>query len=674
MLTHCSSSYNRRFFFRLSTSSLCAILLTALPSAQAAIKEHVRLAVVGRHGKPSPDLPLTEVSVQVRITGSLARTQLTHVFSNPYPDPLEAIYSFPLPHQAAVTALNMKIGSRVIHGIVQEREAARKTYEKARQAGQTASLVEQQRPNVFTQWVGNIRPGEKVSIVLTYVTNVDRRDGAYEMAIPTTIGPRYLGDRSNDGGQEARLALSGPVRSARDAAPRLNVEVNLTTGMPIRMLNSPSHPFDIRGGSLEVGQVMYIMRGVHAPDRDVLLTWRTAAAEPKMSLLTHRDAQGNGTFLLQVEPPWPPAPEWTAPRELIFVVDCSGSQEGAALEASRAAVLKALDSLREGDTFQIVRFEETSSSFASAPVEATAAQVAAAKTHVRSLVTGGGTELAAGLQASLGLPPDPSRLRIVAFFTDGQIGNEREVISQVRRLLGPARLFMFGCGSSTNRFLIDQMARVGRGAAEYLAPGEDAAPVVDRFERSIARQAVTDLALSLEGGTMRNGRPDPIPDLLSTRPAVILGRFRASAAAQFTLSGRVGGRTWSRSITASQEHHESSDDLLPVLWARAEIDHWLNDGPMQEDEARAKAEVTRLGLSFGLMTPFTSLVAVEERSRVSPGGKLRVERIPVVAPHGSPFAGNSAAAPEPAAWALMLIAMAIVAFALREQERGQMLG
>jgi Ca-activated chloride channel family protein len=296
-----------------------------------------------------------------------------------------------------------------------------------------------------------------------------------------------------------------------------------------------------------------------------------------------------------------------------------------------------------------VQFEMTTSSFAPAPVPATRDNVERIRAYVNALATGGGTDLVPALNASLGLAPDRDRVRIVAFFTDGLIGDNRGVMTAVQKQIGRARLFTFGVGSSTNRFIIDHMARLGRGVSEYVLPGEDPAPVIERFQRRIDRQVVTDVELTVEGGAVTDVGPDPLPDVIGARPTVLLGRYRQPGRATLVLRGRVGGRDWEQRAAVVLPEREKTSAVLPLLWAQQRIDHFLNGNASQDNHDAVRPQVTKLGLEFALVTPFTSFVAVEEKRVVEPGGTVKTVRIPALAPHAMAHFGNAGgAAPEPA--------------------------
>jgi Ca-activated chloride channel family protein len=598
------------------------------------------------------ELPLTYTTVEADVSGPVAQVTVTQTFRNPYEDTIEAVYVFPLPHEAAVNDLEMRLGERVIRGIIERRDEARRLYDNARDSGRVAALLEQERPNIFTQSVANILPGNDVVVRLTYVETIAYDDGRWELVFPTVVGPRFIPPGGSpdflpaggfapvptpgvpDAGRITPPALPPEMRSGHDLA----ITVHLDAGLPVRELTSPSH------------RISRDLRGAHAtvtldpldtiPNKDFVLSWRTAGDGPQVAALTRHDGEQAFVTVL-MDPGRPPLDAARRPTETIFVLDCSGSMSGEPISASKALVRHALRGIRPGDTFQIIRFSDRASGFAPAPQPATPDNVKRAIAYVDALEGEGGTMMIEGIRAALGYPADPARLRIVAFLTDGYIGNENEILAEVRRNLGGARLFSFGVGSAVNRFLLDRMAEEGRGEVQYFLPGSDVRTAVAKFADRIRSPYLTDIELSWEGLHVRDAYPARVPDLFAGSPLVVHARadapLRSGTKGTLRVRGRLGGRPWERTVTVDLPTRGSGNPALSSLWARARISD-LEREQVYGETTDGVAEITELGLRHRLVTKHTSFVAVEEAMVVS-NGVTRTVRVPLPMPEGVSYEG-----------------------------------
>jgi Ca-activated chloride channel family protein len=651
---------------------LVLVLWSPFSRAHAAFRPSLALQVVGSDGQPGPELPLEEILARVQVSGTVARTELTQVFANPYRNPLEALYSFPLPADASVSAMRIELGTRVIRAVIQETAQARKTYEEARSAGRTAALLEQHRPNVFTQSVTGIRPGERVRVVLTYEQRVERYRHGYRLSIPTTVGPRCLAHGAGEGGPAAVEALSGASADAGGPAAKLSIAVELRTGIPLTELTSPTHQIAAAAAERAGIASVHTVKADERPDRDFVLQWSMADEREHAAVLAHHDGR-HGYFMLHLEPSREGIPPSTQPREMIFVVDCSGSMAGSPLQAARAAIARCLTDARPEDTIDVVRFSDEATLFRPVPVPCTASNRDAALAYVDALQISGGTDIKEGVRASLRLPVDPARKRIVAFFTDGFIGDDTQVLAEVEQWLGQARVFAFGVGPSTNHFVIDGMARIGRGAADYVPLDSDPTPVADHFHARLADAAIEHLELEATGVAISDTLPRPLPDLIGEQPCVILGRYERGGPATFTLKGRAGDRPWSATVQVELPEHDAANAMVRTLWAREMVRHLTEDHPSHANDDAVVTRVKALGLEYELQTAHTSFVAVDERVERDANGRLRTVRVPALVPRGmspgtSPASGTVNAAPEPGEWALMLLGAGLMLWLTRRQE------
>jgi Ca-activated chloride channel family protein len=604
-------------------------------------------------GRGAVEFPLVHTRVVAQVSGNVARVEVTQYYANPSRERLEAVYAFPLPPDAAVTDMLFRVGSRVVLSEVKRREEAKRTYEEARAEGRTAALTEQERPNLFTQSVANVPPGDTVAVVLRYVHEVPLDDGRYLFHFPTTVGPRYVPgvplaaapsgggtspdtDRVPDGSR-----VTPPVAPpGKHAEHDVDVLVRLVPAAAFEDVVAKSHRI-VTGVDGDGARLVALDEGDRAPDRDLVLSWRPAGAVPAAHAFVQRE-KGEDWLMLFVQPPAEVGPALVRPKELVFLIDKSGSMMGEPIERAKALVARSLDALGEDDTFQIVAFDGAAQAMTAAPVPGGAENVARAKAWLAALRGGGGTEMLAGIRAALTRPTDPRRLRMVVFCTDGFIGNEPEIVEAVLALRGEARVFGFGIGSSVNRYLVEGVARAGRGAAEVVDLAEPLEESVARLFKRLDRPVLTDLEVAFEGAAVLDLLPERLPDLFAGQPLVLAGRARG-APTHVLLRGRLGERRFEVrvAVTAAAVDPAAAGTAQPVvgtLWARRRIDALLSERPTAPSAA-AVEEVVRLALRFKLVTPFTSFVAVERELRVDPTLPLAQVLVPNELPAGVAYEG-----------------------------------
>ncbi len=580
-------------------------------------------------------VPLEHTDVKAHVAAYIATVDVTQRFRNPYDTKIEAVYVFPLPQNAAVTEFLMTVGERRIRGLIREREEAERIYEEARAMGQVASLLTQARPNVFEQKVANIEPGKKIDVAIRYFHTLACVDGWYEFVFPMVVGPRYNPAGSTDGvGAVARgrPARSGQATEVQYLAPGqrsghdISLAVEVAAGVPIEEVACSSHVVVTeRPGASQLKVGLSPLDSI--PNRDFVLRYRVAGEAIKAGLLTHTDDRG-GFFTLMVHPPLTDANVPRKPLELVFVLDCSGSMNGEPIAQAKAAIRRALQSMQPGDTFQVIRFSNSASQLGRKPVDATPKNVARALAYVDSLQGSGGTEMIEGIRAALGFAHDEDRLRFVVFLTDGYIGNETEILAEVARLLGPSRVFSFGVGSSVNRYLLDGMARLGRRAVAYLSLRDSASDVMDAFFARVSRPAMTDVTVDWGGMEVSDVYPRKIADLFVGRPVVLTGRFSGTAG-PVRIRGRVGD-SWEE--IAADPGATVAHRALPAVWARMKIAE-LTDEAVAAGHGRQAEQILDLALDFGLMSAYTSFIAVDDGSRTGGNHGVTVA-VPVAVPEG----------------------------------------
>ncbi len=574
--------------------------------------------------------------VEVDVSGMVARTRVVQAFRNTGTRWAAATYLYPLPEDGAVDSLKMVVGQRVIVGEIKRRAEASAAYEKAKTAGQKAALVEQQRPNMFTSKVANIAPGETVLIEIQYQAPVIHKGGDYQLRLPLVVGPRYVPARTVRDAESAAdaSAVTAPLLDPKHGKINpVSVEVRLRAGFPIANLISPSHKIVIVEGSDGV-RIVRLAQGHEPADRDFVLGWRSAAADTSVGLF--RERVGNADYAMAVlTPPVDDVKRPVPPREMVFVIDNSGSMGGESMEQAKASLLRALATLKPKDRFNVIRFDDTMTELFERPVAATPEQVALAVRFTTALEASGGTEMLPALKEALvdDTPADAARVRQVIFLTDGSISNEGEMLAELAGKRGRSRVFMVGIGSAPNSYLMSHMAEVGRGSFTHIGDTATVDARMAELLHRLTRPAVTDLKARLIG---RNGEitPETLPDLYAGEPLVILARA-GKLSGRLEVSGRIGDRAWSQSVELAAAVEGPG---VAKLWARrkvAETEVAATLGTV--NEATAAEAIAQLGLRFNLVTRETSLVAIDRTPSRPVHARLTQEELPLNLPKGWDF-------------------------------------
>jgi Ca-activated chloride channel family protein len=417
----------------------------------------------------------------------------------------------------------------------------------------------------------------------------------------------------------------------------IEVTLRIDAGVPFADPTSPSHWISIKRDGQAKATVTLDARD-RIPNKDLIVRYNVRGKAPAFGAVTYSEG-ADGYFLLLLAPKAKYDKNEIIPREVLFVVDSSGSQQGDPLAKSKDVVKRALKALRADDTFQVFNFNDIINSMAPGPVPATAENIANAKKFIDEIKATGGTRMLPAVQAALNWPADPKRLRILVMTTDGYIGNESEIIGEIHKSLGDARLFMFGCGSSVNRYLIDRMAEEGRGYASYVRQDEAADKVIDTFTKRLDAPVLRDLDIDWRGLSVADVYPAKIPDLYAGQPVTVFGRFTKPGAATIELRGKQGNGHVALSLPVNFPNHKAGSNQLASLWARARIEKLMGELEVGVGQRGAlENEVTDLGLRYRLMTQFTSFVAVEEQVR-NVGGQQQTVQVPVEMPEGVSYDG-----------------------------------
>lgn len=634
---------------------------TALPATERSLAPYFRVAGSGESALDA--LPLRETVTRVAIAGVIAAVEVRQVYVNRGAGVIEAVYVFPASTRAAVHGMEMRVGDRVIRARMREKKKARAVFERAKAAHRTASLLEQQRPNVFQMSVANIHPGDEVSVTLRYSETIPLVDGVYEFVYPAVVGPRFPGHAA--GKPAAEQWVANPHLGEGEASPAgFRLDLELATGMPIRSLTCPSHQVPVAftgksGARLRVA-------GNDAANRDVIVRYQLADEQIVSGLLLH-EGRGENFFLLNVEPPEHVLPEHIPPRDYVFVVDVSGSMNGFPLDLARALFRDLIGSLRPVDSFNILLFASGSESMSRQPLPATGDNVRAGIAFLENRCSGGGTRLVHALDSAIGLPGGGDRSRSVIVITDGFITMEADAFRVVRDKLGQANLFAFGIGSSVNRHLIEGLAAVGGGEPFVVTRPSEAPGVAQRLRDHVSSPVLTNIRVEAEGVRLDTMEPAAARDVFAARPLTITGRYHGDHRGRIIVSGLTGGgREFRREFALSDAAaNGTGNPALRSLWARERVRTLADYADLALGENEIAREITNLGMTYELLTPYTSFVAIDERIRrvANDAGTVRQ---PLPLPDGVPASAvgggsqvakaivSNGSVPEPGPIALLL--------------------
>ncbi len=614
------------------------------------------LQIIGKDGTAKGLCPLKHTDVRGAISGFLARVTVTQTFENNSPQKIEAVYAFPLPENAAVDDMTIQIGDRTVRGVIKKREEARAIYENAKNTGHVAALLDQERPNIFTQSVANIMPGEQVVVTISYAQTLAYEEGAYEFIFPMVVGPRYI--PGNVTGKQAggwapdtdqvpdasRITPQVTPKGTR-AGHDISLQLAIDAGVPLQALRSSSHEIDVQRNGTSAALVK-LRNEAEIPNKDFVLKYNVAGEQIADAILTQAAPAGSklpagGYFSLILQPPARVLDSDITPKELVFVVDTSGSMYGFPIEKAKELITHALDGLNPGDTFNLITFSGDTHILFTEPVFPTAENIRLAKQFLQSRSGGGGTEMMKAIRAALDPSDSQDHLRVVCFATDGYVGNDLEIIGEVQKHTN-ARVFAFGIGTSVNRFLIEGMARAGRGESEVVTLNDKADIAAKRLYERLRAPLLTDIAIDWGGLPVTDVYPQAFPDLFSGKPLIISGRYTSAGSGTIRLLGKRASENFVREIPVRFTADAATHDVLPGFWARRKIDalmsqDWsgLQSGNMKPE---LQKQITQLGLDYRLMTQFTSFVAVEERV-VTEDGKPRRVDVPVEMPEGVTYEG-----------------------------------
>ncbi len=628
------------------------------------------LLVPDATGSPSPALQLGQ-DAAITISGIVARVRVSQEFANTGTAWVDGVYVFPLPDESAVDRLRMKIGEREIVGEIKERQEAKAIYEQARAEGRKTSLLAQNRPNIFTSRVANIGPGEKVSIIIEYQQLVEFHDNIFSLRFPMSITPRYIPGRVTGATAEQRVSftdegwakdtdqvvdasqITPPVASPESGkGPTTTLTVDLMSGFPVTGLQSLYHQMAIRRLSEDHHTLAFT--GKVLANRDFVLEWQAQKSDTAIGALLAEDLGDHRYFLLMLLPPQNRYAS-DVPREVVFLLDVSGSMAGPSIAQAKTALRQALQRLKPADRFNVIAFSNSAHSFFARSMAATGEYVQEALEQLEQVQAEGGTEMRAALEMALDGGDAGGRIRQVIFLTDGAVGNEEELLTLIHRRLGQSRLFTVGIGSAPNNYFMTRAAAIGRGT--HTAIG-DVAEVQQRMAALLTRlenPALTDISIAAaEGGPIElECYPAPIPDLYFGEPLMVALRTGKNITG-LSITGEQNGTR--RSLAVDTGNHGSRPGIGP-LWARKKIRSEMGALALGKDEAEVRKQVLATALEHRLVSKYTSLVAVDQLVSRPQGQPTVKAAVQVAAPFGlqmDKVFGGGAQTATPAAMELLI--------------------
>lgn len=614
-------------------------------------------------------LPLKKTHVDVRIMGVIADVKVTQEYRNEGKAPLEARYVFPGSTRAAVYAMNVRLGKRLLTAKIKEKQQAKVEYEQAKREGKTAALLEQQRPNVFQMNVANILPGDDVRVEMHYTELMVPTEGRYQFVFPTVVGPRYNGTSGSESNRNEKWVSTPYLHAGEQAPAAFDMNVKLVTPTGIADVWSPSHRITVAHDDAQTSTVSLTNTGSNENNRDFILDYRLAGDKIQSGILLSQGEKEN-FFLAMVEPPKSVATDAIVPREYVFIVDVSGSMHGFPLDTTKVLMNRLFSGLRPSDTFNLMTFSGGNTLLAPRSLPATSANIDLAIRALDREQGSGSTEMLPALKRALNLPSDAERSRTFIIVTDGYVTVEDEAFSLVAKNLNRANLFSFGIGSSVNRHLMEGLARAGQGEPFIIENKEAATHEADRFRKIITAPVLTHIQAHFEGLDAYDIEPISVPDVFAERPVILFGKWRGKPQGKLVLDGHTAAGEYHAELPVQASLNDRENSALGYLWARHRIAA-LTDLENLTSSGNQRDEILRLGLDYHLLTQYTSFIAVDQVIRNKGATDNTVDQ-PSPLPEGvedTALGAEVPSTPEPATWALLLVASAIMLIGLKKYRR-----
>jgi Ca-activated chloride channel family protein len=605
-------------------------------------------------GDPAVDhLPLKDTSVQIDVSGVIADVQVMQTYRNEGSRPINARYVFPASTRAAVYAMSMRIGDQIIVAKIKEREKAKQEFDKAKAQGKSASLLEQNRPNVFSMSLANVMPGDQIEIELRYTELLAPTDGIYEVVYPTVVGPRYSAQPESSAPQEDRWVKSPYLHEGNAPTSTLHISARISAGVPIKDLSCPSHQIVPQWQSPSIAQLVLDDANPFQGNRDFILRYRLAGDQIASGLLVYQGKDEN-FFLYMAQPPQRVANADIPGREYIFVVDVSGSMNGFPLNISKRLLRDLIGQLRPSDLFNVVLFSGDSALFSTKSVSADQENVNKAIGLIEQQRGAGGTELLAAVKQAISVPREAGFSRSIVLVTDGYIEAEKGVFDYIRDNLDQCNVFAFGIGTAVNRYLIEGVAKAGMGEPFVVTNEAEAPAIAARFREYIQTPVLTDIQVRPVGFDVYDVHPAHVPDVFAQRPVILFGKWRGPLGGAFELTGKTGSGDYAARLDVASVQPDDANRALRYLWARSQIAE-LSDYGFGHPDADLISNITSLGLKYNLLTQYTSFIAVREMVRNAQGLADDVDQ-PLPLPEG---VSDLAVGSEPELLWLMTVAIAI---------------
>lgn len=579
-------------------------------------EEEVNLApyFILRDADSSVDrFPLKETDVVTNINGVIAETYVTQVYANEGENPINASYVFPASSNVTVHGMTMEIGNQRVTAQIKEKEEAKQEFEEAKSAGKSASLLEQQRPNVFTMDVANIMPGDTARIELHYTEMINPTEGIYEFTFPTVVGPRCFTPSTSADSDKDSWVETPYLPDGNTPPGKYNITVNLSTGVPITDLTCKSHAVNISKKGDSMAQVTLANPLDYAGNRDFILKYKLTGETLQSGLVLTR-GEAENYFMLTVQPPERYVAEDIPPREYIFVLDVSGSMSGYPLDTAKTLIHDLVTGLKETDKFNVILFSGSAVQMSPESLPANEENIAAAFRLIDQEDGGGWTSLAPALEDALAIPMDETIARSIVVITDGYISGEQNVFDIINENMDKASFFSFGIGSSVNDYLIGGIAKAGLGESFIVTDAEDAVSTAQNFRTYIQSPLLTDIHVAYEGFEVYDVEPAVPGTLFASRPIVLFGKWRGEPDGIIEISGKTGNQDYLQKIQVSDAKAAERNDAICYLWARTRLERLMDYG-YSKDDPDVKDEVTQIGLTYSIMTPYTSFIAVIDEIR-----------------------------------------------------------
>lgn len=567
--------------------------------------------------------PLKSTNVNTVIEGMIADTRVVQTYANEGTKPINASYVFPASTKVTVHGMQMRIGNQTVTAAIKEKEEAKEEFETAKSEGKSASMLSEERANVFTMDVANIMPGDKVDIELHYTELITPGEGIYQFVYPTVAGPRYVSPVIDDTGNRHEWTGTPYLKEGTAPPDQYQIHVTLTSGVPIASLTSSSHDIKIDWEKNTTAEVTLADPEDYAGNRDFILDYKLTGEEIGSGLIMEQGEKEN-YFMLMVQPPERYEAKEIPPREYIFVLDVSGSMSGFPLDTAKDLINNLVSGLRETDTFNLILFSGTSCQMAYRSLPATKENVNKALNLIREQRGAGGTELAPALKDALRIPSDQKTSRNIVIISDGYIFGEAEIFDLVRDNQDRADFFSFGIGSAVNRYLIDGIANIGQGEPFIVTKEEEASMIAERFRTYIQSPVLTDIKVSFEGFEAYDVEPAILPTLYAQKPIVLLGKWKGEPAGAVKISGMTGEGNYSQSIQVA-DAIAGENEAVGSLWARKRVERLVDYGGNGDEDA-VRREVTQIGLDHHMITPYTSFIAVLDVVRNPEGDSMDVDQ------------------------------------------------